>query len=428
VTKIVDGNVGGGAAGAGNPANFNFRYGGPVVNPAGTPANQLVNTPAALKILFDWFNALTPAQKAAALTSSTIPGLSTQVPDPISSPYVQELVLGFGSQIGRTAFARVDLIDRNWHDFYATRIDTTTGRFQGINPVNGAPTTGDRGVLINDDENIERKYQGVQLQANWHPNKFATGLGYTWAKLTGNDVAEGDGTAAVTNQFGQYYPEYLNYENRQPSGYISGDQRHRLRAWASYDLALPMGISLTPSVIQSYDSGRAYSAVGTIDAYGQTTPFANSPYSQENNGANSPYSRSQLSTSQNYYFGGRGQFRTDSVTSTDIALNLDVPVSKVHLFTQFQVLNVWGEETYNDIFLTRIDTTVRTRRSAGAGSGLVAFNPYTDTPIECPQGADAATCTALGANYQFGPNFGKAVSKDAFQTPRTYRVAIGLRF
>jgi hypothetical protein len=181
VTKIVDGNVGGGAAGAGNPANFNFRYGGPVVNPAGTPAGQLVNTPAALKILFDWFNGLTPEQKAAALTSSTIPGLSTQVPEPISSPYVQELVLGFGSQIGRNAFARVDVIDRNWHDFYATRLDTTTGRFQGINPVNGAATTGDRAVLVNDDENIERKYQGVQLQASWHPSKFATGLGYTWA-------------------------------------------------------------------------------------------------------------------------------------------------------------------------------------------------------------------------------------------------------
>ncbi len=428
VTKIVDGNVGGGAAGAGNPANFNFRYGGPVVNPAGTAPGALVNTPAALKILFDWFNGLSPTQKAAALTSSTIPGLSTQVPEPISSPYVQEVVLGFGSQLGHNAFARVDFIDRKWHDFYATRLDTTTGRFTGINPVNGASTTGDRAVLVNDDENIRRKYQGMQLQGSWRPNKFSAGLGYTWSKLTGNDVPEGDGTAGVTNTFGQFYPEYLNYENRQPDGYITGDQRHRARVWASYDLSLPLGISLTPSVIQSYDSGRAYSAVGTIDAYGATTPFANSPYALENSGANSPYSRSQLGTSHNYYFGGRGQFRTDAVSATDLALNLDIPFSRVHLFSQLQVLNVWGADTYNDIYLSRIDTTVKTRRSAGAASGLIAFNPYTDTPVECPRTASTTDCAAMGAHYQLGPNFGKAVTKDAYQTPRTYRVAVGFRF
>ena len=415
VTKIVDGNVGGGAAGAGNPAAFNYRYDGPVVNPAGTANAALVPTQAALKILFDWFNGLTDAQKAAVLTSSSIPGYSTQVDDPISSPYVRELVVGFGTQFSSRGYARVDLISRDWHDFYATRLDIGTGK---ITAPNGA--VGDRAILVNDDDNIERTYRGAQLQFQWNPNRFNFGGGYTWSQLKGNDVPEGDGTAGVTNAFGLFYPEYLNYENRQPSGFLNGDQTHRIKAWAGYDVPFPFG-NLNASVIQSYDSGRAYSAVGTIDASGTNTPFTGSP-------VNPGYTRSQLGTSHNYYFSKRGEFRTDAATATDLALNYTLPIRKFELFAQGQVLNIFNEDAVNDIYLSRMDFTVRTRRANGAASGLVAFNPYTDVPKECPQNATAAECTALGANFQLGPNFGKAISKDAYQQPRTYRFAVGIRF
>jgi outer membrane receptor protein involved in Fe transport len=114
VTKIVDGNVGGGAAGAGVPALFNYRYEGPVVNPAGTPNDQLVPTQAALTIMFNWFNSLTEAQKAAVLVSSSIPGFTTQILEPISSPYVRELVLGFGTQLGTSVHAGLFFLFRNW--------------------------------------------------------------------------------------------------------------------------------------------------------------------------------------------------------------------------------------------------------------------------------------------------------------------------
>jgi len=434
VTKIVDGNIGGRAAGAGNPAAFNFRYetnapfNAPSINPAGTPVGSLIGPQAALTTLFNWFNALTPAQKGQILTSSTIPGLTTQIEDPISSEYVREMTLGFGSQITPRAFARVDVISRDWHDFFGVRLDQTTGRFSTTNPVSGAPFSGDRGILINDNDNTSRKYRGVQLTFAWSPKRFNIGGGYTWAKLTGNDVPEGDGTAAVPNQFGQFYPEYLNYEQRQPSGYITGDQRHRARLWAGYDIALPLNAKLNASVIQSFDSGRAYSAIGNIDAYGATNAFANSPFSRENSGANSPYTRSQLGTSHVYYFSERGAFRTGNVTSTDLALNFSLPVSRLELFVQGQVLNIFNEQEIQSIFLGNIDTTVKTLRVNGASSGLAAFDPYNTKPIECPRGAAPAQCTALGANFQLGDNFGAAANQNAYQTPRTYRVAIGLRF
>jgi len=434
VTKVVDGNIGGRAAAAGNPATFNFRYetnapfNAPVVNPAGTPTAQLLGPQDALTVLFNWFNALTPAQKGQVLLSSAIPGLTTQIEDSISSAYVAEKTIGFGSQITPNAFARVDLIARDWHDFFAVQLDQSTGRFNTTNPVTGAPFVGDRGILFNDNENITRKYRGVQLTFQWNPHRFNVGGGYTWAKLTGNDVPEGDGTAAVPNQFGSFYPEYLSYEQRQPSGYITGDQRHRAKVWAGYDIALPFNAKLNASLIQSYDSGRAYSAIGTIDAYGATNPYAGSPFSKENSGANSPYTRSQLGSSQTYYFSKRGEFRTEDVTATDVALNFSIPVSRLELFVQGQVLNVFNETGIQNIFLGNLDTTVKTLRSNNAASGLLAFSPYTDTPKQCPAAASPAECTAMGANYQLSANFGGAANQNAYQTPRTYRLAIGLRF
>ena len=127
MTKIVDGNVGGGAAGAGVPAPFNYRYEAPVINPAGTPNEQLVNTHDALTTMFNWFNSLSEAQKQAVLVSSSIPGYTTQIIEPIESPYVREIVLGFGAQIGAYGHARIDLIDRKWDNAYQTLTDLSTG-------------------------------------------------------------------------------------------------------------------------------------------------------------------------------------------------------------------------------------------------------------------------------------------------------------
>ncbi len=428
VTKIVDGNVGGGAAGAGVPALFNYRYEGPVVNPAGTPNDQLIPTQAALTILFNWFNGLTDAQKQAVLVSSSIPGFTTQIIDPIESPYVREIVLGFGTQIGSSGHARIDLIDRSWDNAYQSRVDLNTGRFTAPN---GA--TGDLATIRNDDGFIDRTYQAVQTTFGWNRGRFNVGGGYTWSHLEGNDLPEGDGTAGVSNTFGYFYPEYLNYERRAPKGTLLGDQTHRLRAWVGYDIPFPIG-NLNATVLQAYDSGRAYSAIGNINA-GPVSPASGCQVSPAATGpcaspivANPGYLLSGITDSHPYYFSDRGAFRTDAVTATDLSLNYRLPISRFELFAQGQVLNVFNEDTYNDIYLSRMDFTVRTFRTNGASSGLKAFNPFTETPIECPQGQTAAQCTALGAHWQLGPNFGKAINKDAYQSPRTYRFAVGFRF
>ena len=124
----------------------------------------------------------------------------------------------------------------------------------------------------------------------------------------------------------------------------------------------------------------------------------------------------------------RGEFRTPSVFATDVALNYNLPVMKTTVFIQAQVLNIFNNSHLNNIVGGQLDTTVKTSRSDGTASGLKPFNPFTDTPIECPQGANPATCTAMGANWQKADTFDQGLSKDAFQSARTYRFAVGLRF
>ena len=290
---------------------------------------------------------------------------------------------------------------------------------------------GDLAAIINDDGFIERTYQAVQTTFGWNRGRFNVGGGYTWSHMEGNDLPEGDGTAGVTNQFGYFYPEYLNYERRAPKGTLLGDQTHRLRAWVGYDIPFPVG-QLNATVLQAYDSGRAYSAIGNINAgpngasgcgTNAATTLCASPVP-----ANPGYLLSTISDSHAYYFSDRGAFRTDAATSTDLSVNYRVPVGRFELFAQGQLLNAFAEETVNDIYLSRMDFTVRTFRTNGAASGLKQFNPYTETPIECPQGQNKDQCSALGAHWQLGANFGKAISKDAYQSPRTYRFSLGIRF
>jgi hypothetical protein len=439
VAKIADGNAGGFGNAAGTPALFQWFYNGPAVNPLANGA--IVGTPVApqdaLKILFDWFNNKDCDSQnrcginaIGLLAGSSYPGFTQKVLSPIKSPNVNEISVGYGHQFGTTAFAKVDVIKRDWRDFYGFEINSTTG---AITAPNGSVS--DLGVLVNDNSDAKRTYRAAQLQFGWRPNRFNVGGGYTYSKLRGNDVGEADGTATSAQTFSNiFYPEYTHFLNnaRQPIGYLLGDVTHRAKAYVGYDIPTHFG-NFNLSFIQSADSGRPYSAIGTVDPTGTNAnfKFAGSPtipsyYVPSPSNKNVP---SQLSTSQNYYFSPRGAFRTPSVFSSDIALNYELPIFRVALFGQGQIINIFNNSKVNNLVGGQFDTTVLTSRSNGiAATGLSPFNPFTDTPVECPQNAVAATCKGLNANWQKGPLFGQGLSKDAYQTPRTYRVAFGVRF
>ncbi|HUP49570.1 MAG TPA: hypothetical protein VNA04_12355, partial [Thermoanaerobaculia bacterium] len=298
---------------------------------------------------------------------------------------------------------------RDWRDFYGFRVDTTTPvstDFLGIS----------RNVEVVENTNdIERTYRGVQFQSQWRPNLLrglGLGLNYTWSELKGNDTQESSTSGTVGNDPGTiYYSEFLNYERRKPIGFLGGDQTHRARAWASYDFSLgPLG-RLNTSLLHNYDSGSPYSLVGSVRVRGTGTGAPTTPHY-----INPP-------TTSTYYFSDRGEFRLEDVHRTDLALNYSFPIRRVALFAQAEMLNVLNNDT-----VTSINTTVTT---AAQSSSFAAFNPFT-TPrenlIECPQTASLAECRTMGAHFRKGTLWGQPTGPASYQLARTYRFNVGVRF
>lgn len=439
VGRLAETVSGSGSAG-GNPATYQFSYGG--------PAAGFQDTRVALQQAFQWFldNGFTSRQPLSA----SIPGFNTLlVNSGIKSPSMREITVGAGTQIGK-GYVRADYINRDWRDFYATfdvAGDTT------VVAATGAAVNFNR---IGNSTVPTRKYWGTQFQAQYQlPAGFGVGGNYTYSKLKGNVEGESSGSGPITYASTSVaFKEFQNFANNAPVGYLSADQRHKIRAWVSYDIGTTVG-HFNVGLIQRYDSGTPFSASGTITLASYmlctqpdaTKPTASVPTSLTacSNGGTPIYpdqstrntaSQYALSsgvgqvgpTTTSYFFSPRGAYRWNSIVSTDVAVNYELPVRNFAFFAKAEVRNALNHRAN-----IGGNTTVRTNQTAN--SGLSAFNPFTQSPIECPRGAVAATCTALGANYQLGPQFGQATGtattfaqNGQYQLPRTYLYAIGARF
>jgi outer membrane receptor protein involved in Fe transport len=456
-TKIGDGsNVFSTSQAAGNPGTFQWTYRvcsatvttdcGPAINPAGT--TNFTSYTDALKTLFAWFDARGGTNNTN-YTSVSYPGFGSIFRESLKTPVADEYTLGYGFQINPRAYVRIDGVRREWHHFYARQVNEPLAR---IIPPNNIP--GDMSVTVNDDDFTTRKYNAIELQGNWNVSQnLVLGGNYTHSTLKGNDVGEGGGTATIRNTPSElFYPEFFNYPNRRPSGYLGQDRTHRARVWGSYNLHTPVG-SFAISAIESYDSGFAYSAVGSIDATGRNNNFRGCTAAAPNTlaspcfaglPANPGYILNGAGTTTDYYFSKRGEFRTADRLATDLALVYSLPLwGKFEFFARGDLLNVFNTSAIVDPSLLNTDVitsrtgsipTVANGQITAYNSGLRPFNPFTQKPIECPQGNSAQQCYDMGANWQKGPNFGKANSADAYQVPdralapRTYRFSLGVRF
>jgi len=92
----------------------------------------------------------------------------------------------------------------------------------------------------------------------------------------------------------------------------------------------------------------------------------------------------------------------------------------INLFDQFQLCACGGTAfgtgssgNAGGVNIQRIDTAVLTPVTTPAR--FAAFNPFTTTPVQ-------------GVNWDYGPNFGRAISRFAYTTPRSYRISFGVRF
>jgi len=119
-------------------------------------------------------------------------------------------------------------------------------------------------------------------------------------------------------------------------------------------------------------------------------------------------------SSVSYYFTPRGAFRTDDVWRTDLSLYYGYRIGgAVEIFVSPQVYNVFNQQA-----VTGVNTTVETRVSNS--SSYVNFNPFTTAPVQGARGT--------GANWNYGPLFGKPTGAASYQAPRSFQFSVGVRF
>lgn len=412
---------------AGNPASFAYFYGGPnILN---------VSPSEAMRQIWAWYDAQGGVDKVAPW-SVNVPGTQRQIPQSLVSPNVEEIGFGVATQIG-SAFLRADFTQRDWRDFYASERTTQIGT---ITLPNG--TIADKEFVRNSDL-LTREYTGIALQGAYRLlNRIQLGGNYTWSELTGNATLESVGSVVVTEAAGNYYPEYLNFAQNNPTGFLPGDSTHKIRAWAAVDFPTFLG-NFNVSVLQAFDSGQPYSLFGTIDVRQSANFYCDQVNATgtvaacgQGGGITNPGYRTPP-TAVNYYFSERGEFRFDDVTSTSVALNYDTNPSwlrGVSFFVQAEVLNLFNEDsgTFNTGILTHANANcVRTDKRGPNNEALrcARFNPHSgDRPQE-------------GVHWVKGPLFGKPTAETvpvldvtglsfggSFQAPRTYRGSVGFRF
>ncbi len=373
----------------GNPATFQFWYRGPAIN---APGSTLVPADTALQQLWDWFDSVGGTNNNSLIRLVDIPGGTSVIGGgSLDSPDTTEYTVSATKRLGGKGLVRADLVHRDGHDFYVGRIDRSTG--QVTTPTGGKA---DLEIIENEDSILERVYDGLHTQFQYRvTDKLNVAGNYTWSHARGNWNGE-IGTSGPVRSTVLQYPEYFEREWNVPRGDLEVDQRHRLRVFGTYEIFRTPHHTLSAALLQNFASGVPYGAVGTINS----RPFVTNP------GYAIP------PATVNYFFTNRDRFRTDDITSTDVSLNYGFLWGawgkQFEIFVQPEVLNVLNEDGQEII-----NTTVQTATTAG--SGLATFNPFTETPVE-------------GVHWRKGPNFGKSTNQDGFQTPRTFRFSVGIRF
>jgi hypothetical protein len=394
---------------AGNPQTFQYYYQGPDINPTAA----VTSTPDAIKAVFAWYDA--NKNNLVLATNPTLPGLTPQIGPDLHSPFTYEYSSGVSRQFNRASL-RADVTYRKYHDFYASIIDSSTGK---VTNSFGQPF--DLALIENTDQ-LKRQYAGLTTQGEYRLNGASeVGGQYTLSHTTGNFEGENVGSGPISSASFQY-PEYKQASWNFPEGDLQVDQRHRARFWLTYGVPRAKGVVV--SLLETLESGVPYGASNlnstSVNGIDPRTYVTGAP----------AYTNPPSGTNTIYFYTARDAFRTEAQKRTDLAINYshNIPgirkMSTLQFFAQAQVINLFNQfqlcgcggtvfQNGGATTQTSIDTSVLT--SVNAKSTYAAFNPFTTTPVQ-------------GVNWDYAPTFGTALNRFAYTSPRQFRFGAGIRF
>jgi outer membrane receptor protein involved in Fe transport len=306
----------------------------------------------------------------------------------LSAPLIKEFTIGAGGSFGSNGYAKVIYTWRKYTNFVQDFITLQGGASDVV--LNGV----DLGLFDNrvfQNTNLPtRRYDGLQLQTGYRlTDRWNFTGNYTLQlKNDGNYEGENSNQPALTSSVGQY-PEVFPANRSFPDGHLAIFQRHKVRAWTTYDLGLGRAGNVNIGVLWRYDSGLTDSLVGNLVAL---TPIQL--------GLAAGYHSLGPSSTQTIYFGPRGSVQFPGAHVFDVALTYNIPLYKsLKPYVKFDVRNA-----FNNLSVIRFDDTVQ----GDPHSPLDSFG--------------------LPTGYIRGSRFGQATTSADFVVPRTYAFALGFRF
>ncbi len=330
-------------------------------------------------------------------TGGIFPTANVFVDGSLSSPITKELSLTAKAALGqRGGYVALSYTRRDMSNFiedFITLDGGTTTVIQGGENFG----TFDNKILRNSDIPV-RRYRGLSLQAAYRPTS-AWGLygNYTLQmKNEGNFEGEARNAPGLSSLFADY-PEIYVEDRNFPVGRNLSFQRHKARAWTTYDLSMGRLGTLASALIWRYDSALTFSLTNA------SVPLSDIQVSRDPGYAGPP-------TAQQLYFGGKGTQDFAGAHLFDVAFTYSIPVVKsVAPYVKFTMVNLLNNDK-----LTSWNTSV---------------SPDDDGPKDA---------SGLPTQFIKGGRFGQATSASNFPRSflstgtavrgRAFDFAVGFRF
>lgn len=321
--------------------------------------------------------------------SGRFPTANVSFEEGMSSPVVKEFTVSAGKTIGSRAYAEAAYVWRNTSNLIEDFVDLSNGAtLVELDGNEFGPFT--NSVYRNSDF-ATRAYQGLVLQGRYQvrPNWSMNGHWTVQLKNEGNYEGEASGQPGLVSIIGDY-PEAMDEARHFPMGRLSSFQRHRIRFWSIYDVALgDTWGDLQFSGLIRVESARVYSLRAL-----------ESPLSPTQEAIIFDLGYPDIPSNPDLYFGERGSEDFAGFGALDLSVNYNIPL--------WRQLRPWIKI---DIF------------NALNNDKLITWNTNVSPDFEGPVDE-----LGLPTTFVEDPSFGEAQSSFDFPAPRTFRVSVGFRF
>ncbi len=309
--------------------------------------------------------------------------------DDIKSPVTKEWTGAVGLDIGNGGYLKAIYTYRDVSDFVQQFVTQGTGVTEVIQDGINFGTFSNR--LWANTSDGTRQYQALQFQTAYRlTSKWNAQAHYTvQLKNEGNQEGEGTNTPGAPSFFSGFYPELFNEARNYPIGRLDDFQRHRVRAWTTYELGLGRAGSIDLGALYRFDSGRAYS----IRSTGQ-------PLSSVQRAIGAGLYPDLPGTQTVFYSVGRGSEFWENSHLVDLSINYSIPIVRsLKPWVKFEVRNAFNKTPL-------FETNIATRQDPAS-------------PLDS---------LGLRTGFLRGSSFGQGTSTAHFPFPREFFLTAGFRF